>query len=524
MNINKNKVTIIKIKSLYGIFLGLLIISCQSNKSEEKTTEIAETVETTENEELLNGNVSLDYGSNSYQFKNGFPVGETASQIYYNSDLRRAVEAYKIFLPTLATEAVFQQMENAGAVYNTKGTVMAQGPRQQFAATNSDTPYAFILLDLTKGPMVVEMPANPLLLGVANDHNMGWLTDVGGIGPEKGKGGKHLVLPPGFDGNVPEGYYVIQGTTNKIVFAIRTVPLDGDVPKAIKAAQKIKAYPLDSPEMKDSFSITDITANRLELPLLNWEGKMAYWENLDKVLKEDIFKNEYRFPLGMLSELGMTADKPFSPSVEMKELLTRAAEIAHAELSTSLFENRRPIAVEWEDRNWRKLPVGPFNKVSGDFGSDKLIDFDASANFFFFGWGTSSAIGRREPGGGSMYFSAFKDIENTYFDGKNNYEMTIPGPVPMKLFWSVTVYDAFTRCLIETDLNRAAVRSHLDSPIQNEDGSYTIYFGPKSPEGKEANWVQTIPNRGWFTTVRLYGPNKEVFDGSWKLSDIKRME
>ena len=123
-----------------------------------------------------------------------------------------------------------------------------------------------------------------------------------------------------------------------------------------------------------------------------------------------------------------------------------------------------------------------------------------------------------------MYFSAYKDKSDTYLDDKNNYEMTIPGPVPMQLFWSVTVYDAFTRCLIETDLNRAAVRSHIDSPLQNGDGSYTIYFSPNTPEGEESNWVQTIPNSGWFATVRLYGPKKEVFDGSWKLSDINKAE
>jgi len=513
-----------KIRIIILNILGIITIGCQPNKSEHKTTEATEIVETTENEELLNGTISLDYGSESYQFKNGFPVGNTASQIYYNSDLRRAIEAYKIFFPTVATEAVFQQMENAGAEYNTKGIVMAQGPRQQFAATNSDTPYSFILLDLTNGPMVVEMPPNPLLLGLVDDHNMRWLADVGGIGPEKGKGGKHLFLPPGYEGEIPEGYYATQATTNKIIYGVRTVPLDGDVSKAINAVFKIKAYPLDSPELKDNFSIIDITANRLELPLLDWEGKMAYWVNLDKVLKEDVFQSEYRYPLGMLAELGMIANKPFSPSDQMEELLTRAAEIAHAELSVSLYENRRPIAVEWEDRNWRKIPVGPFNTASGNFGTDEYIDFDASANFFFFGWGTSSAIGRREPGGGSMYFSAFKDEGDTYLDGKNNYEMTIPGPVPMQLFWSVTVYDAYTRCLIETDLNRAAVRSHLDSPIQNEDGSYTVYFGPKSPDGKESNWVKTIPNSGWFATVRLYGPKKEVFDGSWKLSDIKKVE
>lgn len=509
-----------KLQSIIIASLVLFTFSCNQNQEKK---ELNETIDT-ENGELLNGKITVNPGLEVYTFKNGFPIGKTSSKVYYNSDLRRAIETYKIFLPTVATEAVFQQMENAGAEYNRKGIVMAQGPQQQFAATNSDTPYSFILCDLSQGPIVVEMPPNPLLLGLVNDHNMGWLADLGGIGPEKGQGGKHLLLPPNFDGQIPEGYFVIQCKTNKIIAGVRTVPLDGDVSKAINAVYKIKAYPLNSPEMKDSFSFIDISGKKLKLPLLDWEGKFAYWENLDKVIKEDIFQTEYRYPLGMLAELGITTKKPFNPSAEIKELLTLAAQIAHAELSVSLFDNRRENTLEWEDRKWRKLPVGPFNVPSGNFGTDEYIDIEASDNFFFFGWGTSSAIGRREPGGGSMYFTAFKDQDNIYFDGKNNYEMTIPSPVPMQLFWSVTVYDAYTRCLIETDLNRAAVRSHLDNPIQNEDGSYTIYFGPNKPEGKESNWVQTIPNSGWFTMVRLYGPKKEVFDGSWKLSDIKKAE
>lgn len=175
----------------------------------------------------------------------------------------------------------------------------------------------------------------------------------------------------------------------------------------------------------------------------------------------------------------------------------------------------------WDDRQWELLPLATMHLPKGDFGSASTVSRMASDQFFFFGWGTSSTIGKQEPGSGSVYYSSFKDQTGTYIDGTKSYRMTIPGPVPAKLFWSVTVYDAYTRCLIETPLMRAAVRSHLEKPVPNEEGSYEITFGPKNPGVPESNWVQTIPGKGWLATVRLYGPTKAVFDGSWKLGEIK---
>jgi hypothetical protein len=472
-------------------------------------------------ESFLDGNISLASETKEYTFKRGYPTGNTAEHVYQQSDLRRAIEAYKTFLPTMATEAVIQQMMTAGAEPNEIGIVMAQGPRQQFAATNSDTPYSLTTLDLKKaGPMVVEMPPNPLLIGLVNDRNMRWIADIGSIGPEKGKGGKHLFLPPGFDGEIPKGYYLWHSKTWKLVIAVRTVPLDGDVKKSIRAVHKIMVYPLSKVGERATHRYLDVSDKRLPLPLLAWEGRLEFWRQLHAVIQEENPQVENRYTLGALAELGIVKGQPFKPNARAEKILKKAAEIAHAELSISLYANRRPSRITWNDRRWETAPVGPFHAESGDFGSTDAIDLDASDHYFFCGWGTSSSIGRQKVGSGSLYFLSFRDTFGAYFDGGSSYKMTIPAPVPAGLFWSTTVYDAETRCLIETDLNRAAVRSHLDRPQANVDGSYDIFFGPKAPEGKKVNWVQTIPGKGWFPMVRLYGPKKEAFDGTWKLGDI----
>jgi hypothetical protein len=102
--------------------------------------------------------------------------------------------------------------------------------------------------------------------------------------------------------------------------------------------------------------------------------------------------------------------------------------------------------------------------------------------------------------------------------------LTVPGPVPGKLFWSMTVYDVDTRCLIATDQDRAAIRSLLDKPQANANGSYDLYFGPKAPAGKEGMWVKTIPGKGWWSAFRIYGPQAPAFDGTWKLNDIAEVK
>lgn len=478
--------------------LALLLFACGA--PEEKAT----------NDELLAGE--------PYTFERGFPTQNTAENVYAESDLRRAIEAYKIFVPTLGTEGVIQQMINQGAIPNKKGMVMATSPMQQFQATNSDTPYAIAVIDLSDGPVVIEMPANPLLLGFVNDHNMKAIQNVGGIGPEKGQGGKHLVVPANYKGEIPEGYFVGYSQTMKNVCLIRTVPLDGDVSKSIKATEQIKIYPLGAEDQ--SFSYIDVSEKRVTLPLLDWEGNLEFWKQLHSVISSENDVKSYRYAMGILAELGIKKGENFNPDERTKKLLIEAAEIAHLEMSVSLYANRRKSRIVWENKNWEFMPIGAFDAENGDFGTGSVRDLDANDNYYFVGWGTSSAIGKQKIGSGSMYYFELKDKEGAYFDGSHNYKLTIPGPIPAALFWSTTVYDSKTRCLIETPMNRAAIRSHLDKPKANKDGSYDIYFGPEKPSNGE-NWIQTNNGQGWWTCVRIYGPQEAAFDQTWQLNDIK---
>ena len=138
-------------------------------------------------------------------------------------------------------------------------------------------------------------------------------------------------------------------------------------------------------------------------------------------------------------------------------------------------------------------------------------------------WGTSAGIGQRAVGPGSLYFYTPRDATGAYLDGGKNYRLKIPGPVPAKLFWSVTVYGSETRTIIHTDQGSGALRTMFENPQPNKDGSFDIFFGPDQPEGKENHWVRTIPGNGWFTFLRIYGPQGPIFNDTWILPDIEML-
>jgi hypothetical protein len=226
-----------------------------------------------------------------------------------------------------------QQGQAAGAKVNQVGIVMATSPLQQFGAANADTPYAITTLDLkAAGPMVVELPPGPFI-GFVDDHNMRWVLDMGTIGPERGKGGKHLVLPPDYTGAMPEGYYASRSETWKVVVFVRTMLVDGDVAKALQAVNGIKVYPLTKAGQPDTHHFIDVSSKTMPLPLLTWEDNMDYWRQLHAVIQTETTPDEFRPMFGMLEQLGIANGKPFNPDPRAQRILEEAARSALEVLS-----------------------------------------------------------------------------------------------------------------------------------------------------------------------------------------------
>lgn len=453
----------------------------------------------------------------AYDFKGGYPTSKTVENAFNDTDLNRAVEAYRIFYPTVSGAAIFKGNAMVGVVPNKIFGTLDSKPKHVGFTLNSDTPYAPLLLDLREGPMVVEMPKGPLIC-VSMDINQRWVADMGLPGPDAGKGGKYLLLPPGYKGKVPSGYRTATSTSYRMLVGIRSLPVKGDVAGAIARIKTVKVYPLKSKQTKIAW--LDLTPAPQDTTPLAWEKNIKFWEVLHEVIATEPPYAGYRNHYGDLAALGITKDKPFTPDERMKGILEAAAKIGNEQMRVESFGDRRPDRVVWSDRKWEWAGL---RFEDGDFNAENYTDTYAREKWFYQAIGASPAMFRRDSGAGSLYWLGLRDSSGDYLDGSKTYKLTAPQPVPGKLFWSVTVYDTETRSQVQTDQEKAALRSMFELSNKMKENSIDLYFGPKAPVGHEGEWIKTIPGKGWFAYFRIYGPEKAAFDGSWKPGDFEEM-
>lgn len=453
------------------------------------------------------------------EFEAGYPTETCAHAVLAEVRRRRAVEAYRFFYPTVSLEGIFQGARDVGVVDN-EGTLMIEArPHHVGFTLNSDTPYAGGPFDLrTFGPLVIEVPSGPLV-GLVDDHHHRWLTDVGLPGVFGADGGRHLVLPPGWDGEVPDdGYDVVRSDTWTVFCPIRALPVGGDMDKAKRLLSSVRFRPLhgDAPE----YEFIDWTAKPVDCSCLRWEDNLEFWRVLHTVIDSEPPIDEMRPMLGMLAELGIEAGKPFDPTPAIAQLLTDAARQGRDEMLVSAFASDRPDRITWPDRKWEWAGLRPEN---GTFERAGSLDVEAKDRWFAQAIVTSPAMFRRAVGQGSLYWLGLRDANGDYLDGGRSYTLTVPLPVPAMLFWSVTAYDAATRSEVTADQDRAALRSLIEDIAPDGADSVDLHFGPNPPAEGRDRWIQTVPGRGWFTYFRIYGPEQPAFDGTWKPGDFRQV-
>ena len=167
-----------------------------------------------------------------------------AEKLYDNLDFQRAVQAYLLAIPAVSQAANRNAIRTLGPINQTI-PIFEQlvDSRSIFLTANDNTVYSWAWLDLSKGPLVLEVP--PKVLGAINDMWYRWVVDLGITGPDKGKGGKYLILPPGYKGQVPKGYIVVKSPTFSIWIPWRSFLVNGDPKPGIELVKKFtKIYPL----------------------------------------------------------------------------------------------------------------------------------------------------------------------------------------------------------------------------------------------------------------------------------------
>lgn len=457
--------------------------------------------------------------TDAYTFQRGHPSAETATTAYHDASLTRAIAAYKFFYPTVSGAAIVAGNIAVGLVPNERFGILDCGPDQLVFTANSDTPYGPLMLDLSAGPLVVELAPGPLIV-CSMDVNQRWVADMGLPGPDAGNGGKHLLLGPDYGGQVPaSGYYVHRASSNRQIVGARSLPVGGDVEGAKKRLTNIKVYPLDPKPDWTEPTWLDLTDVSQDTTPLRWETTIEFWRVLHQTIDSEPAFEGYRTQYGELAALGIEKGVPFEPDEDTVAVLETAAQLGNAQLRVRSFADDRSDRRVWSDRQWEWVAL---RFEDGDFNTATHVDLPAREKWFYQAVGASPAMFRRDAGAGSLYWLGLRDSTGVPLDGAHTYRLTVPLPVPGKLFWSVTVYDVDTRSQIQTAQHKAALRSLFELSDVTGD-RVELYFAPEAPDGHADKWIETIPGKSWFVYFRIYGPQNAAFDGSWRPGDFERV-
>jgi hypothetical protein len=457
---------------------------------------------------------ALDSSIGPLTLKDGVPTRETIEKIYDNLDRSRALQAYLLALPIVNQASMRESLRKFGPDNQTDviwETLV--DPRTVELTANDNTVYSFIWIDTHTGPVAIEVP--PMVLGTIDDFWYRWVVDIGITGPDGGKGGKYLVLPPGYKGDVPPGYFVVRPSTYGSWAPFRSFLVKGSpAPGVASVKQHLKIYRLadaaDPPPTR-FVNGSGVPANYVA------PGDYSFWALLNEVIQEEPPEGSDPTTLGLFASIGIVKGKPFSPDERMKRILTDAANIGAVTARTLAYEIRDPRAFFYPGSSWRLPFFGGYRFEM----SPGVANLDGAAFFYYFATGVTPAMEEKMVGKGSQYPWTALDSKGNPFDGGKTYRLRLPPHIPVKDFWSVIVYDTQTRSMLQTDQRAPSVSSQDAGLESNADGSVDVYFGPAAPAGFEKNWIQTIPGKGWVMILRLYGPLEPWFDQSWRPGAIE---
>ena len=447
---------------------------------------------------------------------NEYPTAETIDKLYDQLDFQRACQA---FLRNVSAASMYSMREGLRrdlGVTTPQHYAVWDGPfdaNSLLLTPNSETVYGMTYLALdADGPTVVEAP--PGVLGVLNDMWMREVENIGPAGPDRGSGGTYLVLPPGYDGEVPDGYFVARPQTYGVWLALRAFRTpDGDAGPAVATHKQVRVYALarrdDPPEM----TFPNAAGRPLDTihPI-----DSRYFDDLARLIAEEHEDAIDPETAAMLAAIGIAKGQPFAPDERMRRILDEAATVgSYMALATS-YKSRLPLK-RYDDRQWIEIA----NTGYPEYRSGHHTMLDGVSLMGWFATVSSKAMVRPMLGKGSVYMWTYTSGDEEWLDGGQSYRLHLPSGIPAANFWSIVVYDVWTRSMLANGQEAASKNSYDPAITVNDDESVDLFFGPEPPEVGTSNWIRTLPGKGWFTILRLYGPLEGYMDRSWKASDVQ---
>ena len=465
-------------------------------------------------EQLLTPDVVKTERLGKLEFFDGLPSEKTVEKVYDNLDFMRGVDAFLNGIPATSIQAFCEGLKEAGVPPFVAGiTEELLDARTLLLTANTTTMYVLTCIDTKSGPVVMDVP--PVTIGPIDDAYFRWVTDVGFTGPDEGKGGRYLFVPPGFEGELPDdGFYIVRSKTYKNWMLMRAFVLEDGLEGTVKRIKdNLRIFPLSQVGNPPEQKFVQLTGKQMNTIHGN---DYSFYEELNATVQ---YEPEGAFPpeiTGIFNSIGIKHGQPFEPDERMRKILIDAGKVGNATARAVSFSSRDPGIYLFEGSQW----TTPYARLSHEFLEGGARIMTDRTFFHYMATGVTPAMARLQVGSGSVYGFTAKDSDGNYLDGSNTYRIDLAAPVPAGDFWSFTVYDNQHRSMLETDQKLAGIDSTVADIEPNEDGSWTIWFGPEAPEGKEGNWVQTMPGKSWSSIIRLYGPGQEWFDKTWVPGDF----
>ncbi len=454
------------------------------------------------------------------RFEDGVPTAETTAKLYDHLDFVRGVEVFLNCIPAASLEGLRRGMVSLGCDACNRGAItdrlMDSNPL--FLTGNTDTVYAISMLDIERdGPTVIEVPpgCGP---GTVDDAWFRFVIDLGAPGPDRGAGGTYLIVPPGYDGERPDGWFVAESPSAVNLVILRGFLVDGGPEAAVETfTQGVRVYPFSTRE--DPPAMEWVSASEAVVNTVHANDASFYDEVAQVIAKEPIglIDDETR---GLLASIGITKDAPFAPDERMRRILADAAAVGNGTARALGFRSREREFFLYDDRKWvNPFPGGDYRFLRDGGAAGRFLD--GRTTFFYMATVNTPAMALKMVGRGSQYGLVTLDANGDPLDGNRAYRLRLPADVPAADFWSVVVYDPQTRSELQTGQRFPSRNSKRDALEYNEDGSVDIVFGPEEPDVLASNWVQTVAGKNWFVLLRLYGPLEPWFDQTWRPGDIE---
>jgi len=449
------------------------------------------------------------------------PANLSADELNRRLTESRAVEAAIWGMSAVNTDLMRQEMfhktsgkENEVLYWSRPADV-----NNQTLTPNPDCIY-FLTFYNTKdvGPVVIELP--PADTGsFAGSIMTFWqmpMADIGPDGVDQGKGGKYLVLTPDFKGNVPDGYIVLKSDTYAGYALLRSNLIshsDADIAKANDYGKRTKVYPLSAAANPPATKFSDASPVLFDSTI---KYDLSFFENLNRIVQDEPWIDRDRAMIDQLKSIGIEKGKPFSPDEKTKKILSNAISEAR-DLFESWYEVGNP---EYNPPIHWTLPARPdlIASYQTSYGDPSSYPTDSRGLGY-----TYAFVGIRVLGAAQFYLISIKDKDGQPYEGNKNYRLRVPANAPVKDYWSVTAYDRQIHTVIK-GMPYASRSSQIPDLQKNADGSVDIFIGPKPPEGKQANWLPTDPNRRFDLMFRFYGPTPELKNKTWKLPDVEEVK